>query len=153
MLQFNFYHKYIEGTFFHDDVIIKRGILCKIKPSLTSIINKYKTCIDGSVFLNTKSLKHIYDRHIYDKCSLVDFEIVLNNLTQIIKYPDQIRKNTESKRGDFLFVKNIKGRIYFVSIEVIIEGNMEVVSASVTREKYLKKFTLLWSWGAANSPS
>ena len=153
MLQRHFYNKYIKDTPAREMIELERGMLCKIKPRLMKIINDHAACPDKYVFLSTKVLKHIYDRHIYDKQSPDDFETILNNLIDIIKRPDELRRNMESKRGDFLCVKKIKGQTYFVSIEVILGGNAEVVSASATGEKYLKKFTLLWSWGTANSPS
>jgi len=59
----------------------------------------------------------------------------------------------ESKRGDFLFVKKIGGQLYFVSLQVALDGSIDVVSSSATGYSYTKKFTLLWSWGPANPPS
>lgn len=61
--------------------------------------------------------------------------------------------DAQSKRGDFMFVKDVGEQPYFVSIQISPVGEMEVVSSSATGESYLKKFTLLWSWGSANSPS
>lgn len=153
MIQFVFYSRHIKETAQHARITLARGMLCKIKSSLVQVINLHTTCSDQNVFLNTRALKHIYDRHIYDKSSPWVFEIILNNLTQIIKRPDEVRRNMESKRGDFLFVKKIGRQIFYVSIEVVIGGNLEVVSASATSDNYLRKFTLLWSWESANFPS
>lgn len=153
MLQRLFYNNYIKGSVNRGIITLDRGQLCKIKKSLISLINNHVTCYDKYVFLGTKALKHIHDRHIFDKNSPDVFETILNNLTKIIKFPDEVRRNMDSKRGDFLFVKKICGQIYYVSIEVILGGNVEVVSASASGEKYLKKFALLWSWRTANPPS
>lgn len=153
MLQFVYYIKYIRDTESRCIIHLKKDFLCKIKPSLFKLLGIHTNCIDRSVSLSTKSIKHIYDRHIYDKKTPKDFNIILSNLTKIIKQPDEVRRNLESKRGDFLFVKKIGTQLYYVSVEVIEEGCIEVVSASAAGDKYLKKFTLLWSWETANLPS
>lgn len=153
MLQFIFYNIHIKGTLSRQEISVEKGFLCKIKPSLLSILSTHTNCTDRSVFLNTKSLKHIHDRHIYDKKTPKDFLIILNNITKIIKLPDEVRRNLESKRGDFLFIKKIEEQTYFISVEVVGGGVIEIVSASATGSNYLKKFTLLWSWKTANLPS
>ena len=153
MLQYFFYHTHIKGTGDRLPITVVKDMLCKIKPSIMAVINNHAACPEKYVLLSTKSLKHIYYRHIYDKKSPDIFKVILSHLTDIIKRPDEVRRNMESKRGDFLFVKTIDSRIYYVSIEVIPGGNAEVVSASATDINYIKKFTLLWSWGTANPPS
>lgn len=153
MLQLIFYNIHIKETADRCSITIKKGFLCKIKPSLFKLLNTHINCINRDVFLNTKSLKHIHDRHIYDKKTPKDFFTILFNLTKIIKYPDEVRRNLESKRGDFLFIKRIEEQLFYVSIEVVEGGLIEIVSSSITTENYLKKFTLLWSWETANLPS
>lgn len=153
MIQLLYYYKYIKNTAPQEKVYVDKGLLCKIKPSLKTFLNNHTQCFDRSVFLSTKSLKNIYDRHIYDKNNAVIFNIILKNLTNIIRYPDEIRRNVDSKRGDFLFIKEIENQLFFSSVEVLVDGSIEIVSASATGVKYLEKFTLLWSWGMANSPS
>lgn len=153
MIQFRFYKLYIRGTVHKQEIALERDFLCNIKPSLVTILSGNSDCTDRRVYLSTKSLKHIYDRHIYDKGNFPEFMIILQNLTRIIRYPDEVRMDMESKRGDFLFIKQIEERPYFVSLQITHEGGIEVVSSSATGESYTKKFTLLWSWGSANPPS
>jgi len=153
MIHFHFYKFYIKGTSHKEQVTSKVDFLCTIKPSLKHVLATYSPCTEQKVFLSTIPLKHIYDRHIFDKKNPKEFQVVLNNLTKIIRYPDEVRRNLKSKRGDFLFVKEIDGQLYLVSLEVGLEGTMQVVSSYATGEKYIKKFTLLWSWGTANPPS
>ncbi|KKU18845.1 MAG: hypothetical protein UX31_C0017G0021 [Candidatus Nomurabacteria bacterium GW2011_GWA1_46_11] len=153
MLQYVYYHAYIRGTPKRGPIVITHGQLCKVKPSLLKELNKQINFVDRWVYLSTKALKHIHDRHIFDKNSPDDFKIILDSLTQIIKYPDEVRKNHKSKRGDFLFIKKINNYTYYVSLEVINASNLDVVSASVTGTKYIEKLLLLWSWDPANPPS
>lgn len=153
MTRFRFYKNYIKGTPQHQIIALERDFLCNVKSSLVTILTVHSSCTGRKVYLSTKSLKHIHDRYVYDKQNFPEFIIVLQNLTRIIKYPDEVRMDAKSKRGDFMFVKNVREQPYFVSIQISPEGEMEVVSSSATGESYLKKFTLLWSWGSANSPS
>lgn len=153
MIQFRFYKLYVRGTARKQEIVLERDFLCNIKPSLVTILSENSGCTDNRVYLSTKSLKHIHDRHIYDKGNFPEFMVILQNLARIIRYPDEVRMDMQSKRGDFLFVKKITEQPYFVSLQITPEGNMEVVSSSATGESYTKKFTLLWSWESANPPS
>ena len=153
MLQFRFYKFHIKGTQYHQQITPERDFLCNVKPSLKNLLLSHSACADCRVYLSTKSLKHIYDRHIFDKKNPQEFLNILKNLTKIIRYPDEVRQNKTSKRGDFLFVKKVNGQLYFVSLEIGLAGCIDLVSSSVTGTKYTKKFTLLWSWGTANPPS
>ena len=71
----------------------------------------------------------------------------------ILNNTDRIYKDAQDKRGNYIFVRIINGKFYMCTVEIISKTEIEVVSASVTGEKYLSKFTLLWSWGTANPPS
>ena len=153
MIQFQYYKLYIKGTARQQIIPLERNFLCNIKSSLKTILCANSSCTDRGVYLSTKSLKHIYDRHIYDKGNFSEFIIILQNITRIIRYPDEVRMDTQSKRGDFLFVKKIEEQVYFASLQIAPNGDIEVVSSSATGERYIKKFTLLWSWGSANPPS
>lgn len=146
-----FLHKsYIRDTQKDEKVVLKRVNICNVKKRLRKIINEKKACSGRAVYLSTKSLKHINDRHLFDKNVPEDLSLILNNLIVIIKYPDRLYSDLPEKRGDFLFVKEINKRIYWCSVEIWTVDKIdtiEIVSASLTGEKYLKKFTLLWSWG------
>jgi hypothetical protein len=107
----------------------------------------------GEVYLSTRSLKHIFDRHIHDKKDPETFRVILNAMPDIIKRPDEVRLDTEAKRGNFLFIKRIDMKQFLVSVEIDQSGMAHVVSSSATGRKYIEKFTLLWSWETATPPS
>lgn len=100
---------------------------------------------DRKAFISARSLKHIYDRHIFDKKASRDFYFILDNLSEIVRYPDGIYLNTKGKRGDFLITKEIREQLYMCTLEIISDSEMEIVSACTTGEKYIKRFALLWS--------
>ena len=152
MIQFQFYKNHIRGTAQYQKITLARGFLCNVKPSLLTVLTNNSGCTGRPVYLSTKSLKHIHDRHVYDKGNFSEFIVILQNLTRIIKFPDEVRMDARSKRGDFMFVKNVAAQPYFVSIQISPVGEMDILSSSATGESYLKNFTLLWSWGSANSP-
>lgn len=137
----NLFNKYIKGSNYKEYIIISRIFVCKPKKEIQKILGKYSR----KVFITTKSLKHIYDRHIFDKKVPKDFYIIINNILNIIGNPNRIYLNKRGKRGNFLFIKEIKRKIYMCTIEIINENELEIVSVCTTGEKYLSKFTLLWS--------
>lgn len=147
----NLFNKYIKGTKYKENIIISRIFVCTPKKEIQKVINNGLNV--QRVFITTRSLKHIYDRHIFDKKVSIDFYFILENFKQILLNVHRIYKDTQDKRGNYIFVKMINNKFYMCTIEIISETEIEVVSASVTGEKYLSKFTLLWSWGTANSPS
>ncbi len=74
-----------------------------------------------------------------------DFYYIRDNINLILGYPNRIYQNLPEKKGSYLFVKNIKVKTYAIVVEIINTGELEVISAFTTGEKYLEKFTLLWS--------
>jgi len=150
------YEKYVANTAHNALIPIKRSYLCNVRRTPGKILRQGKGSKNRRVYITTKALKHIYDRHIFDKRTPEDFLLILKHFTNIIKRPDRIYKNNPDKRGNFLFVKIIDNRIYLASIEVVSHEQdtaIEIVSASFTRERYLKKFDLLWGGRTANPPS
>lgn len=141
------YNKHIKGTAHEEFIVIERGYVCNIKKSLLSVLNQHHVCEDRKVYLSTKALKHVHDRHIYDKQTPIDFYVILDNFSNIIKYPDEVFLNAPEKSGDFIFVKRINGITYMASVQVVDGQKLEIVSASATGKKYLIKFTSLWRWG------
>ena len=153
---YDLYKKYIAHTAREALIPIKKRYICNVRRSVGKIIRQRKLCRNRRVHLGTKALKHIYDRHIFDKRTPEDFFSVLDNLIRIIKHPDRAYRNNPGKSGDFLFTKEICSRIYLIILEVVSYDNdtaIEIVSASFTKERYLKKFALLWSGRTANPPS
>lgn len=134
--------KYIKGTAPKFIVVDKKFFLC----NLTNVVKREVKFTSNKVYITTKMLKHIYDKK---PAELYDF--IVQNLYQIVKYPDHIYKNKSTKRGDFCFVKLLKNEKYLPSIEVCAGDNKnqeEIYVATVFRtdEKYLEKYELLWSW-------
>ena len=73
----------------------------------------------------------------------------------IIKYPDEIYENKDSKRGQFAFVKTIKDVKYLSSLETTVvtslegiteEMNFVVTAFRIRKLSYLQNYKLLWSW-------
>jgi hypothetical protein len=62
----------------------------------------------------------------------------------MITKPDCIYTNKKGRKGSYLFSKVIKNTIYVCILEVDRE-DIHIVSSFVTGDKYLSKFTLLWS--------
>lgn len=134
------FNKYIKNTKYKEDIIISQAFVCNLNENIAKIIEANLI----KVFISSKSLKHIYDRHFFDKDRPNDFYIILNNLELFINNPDAIYFNKLSKRGDFIFVKKIQNNMYMCSLEIINDA-IEIVSAYVTGPKYINKFVLLWS--------
>jgi len=145
----NLFNKYVKYSAYKSDVTLSRVFVGKLRRELRDIVGEDYYII----YINSRSLKHIYDRHIFDKKVPRDFYLILNNLKQILLNPDKIYKDKEGKRGNYIFVKVLVNKTYMCTIEMISNGDIEVVSSSLTGNKYLSKFVLLWSWGPANSPS
>ncbi len=93
------------------------------------------------VYISTKVLKHSYDKH-----PTFEYNLIINEIHKIIRYPDYVYKNKENKTGDYCFVKIVKNEKCLCVLEKS-EQCLEVVTFyRVTKEKYLNSFTLVWSW-------
>lgn len=114
---------------------------------MTKIVMKQLELEDGSVYVNTLVLKHLYDKKPAE-----EFDFLINNLHTIAKYPDYIYKNKDSKRGEVCFTKKLKGSDYICSIE-IDEQTFIVTAFRIRDKKYMKNYESLWSWEDDNSPS
>ena len=128
----NLYKKYIAGTARGTLIPLRKRYLCNIRRSVRKVIRKRKLCRNRRVYLSTKALKHIYDRHIFDKRTPDDFFCIINELMTIIKYPDRIYRNGSGKRGDFIFAREIRRRTYLIFMEIVSQEEdttIEVVSA------------------------
>ncbi len=96
------------------------------------------------VYVGTRMLKHLYDSRPAE-----EFVFIIENLHTIVKYPDQIYENKAGKRGDFCFVKELKGERYIASIEITEQEDGKIFVATAFRlrkERYLENYKLLWSW-------
>lgn len=141
MLIKDLFNKYIKNTGYKESITLLRTFVCTIRKELQQVIG----IKDNTIFISTRSLKHIYDRHIFDKKTPKDFYLIINNVNNIICNPERIYLNEDTKRGDFIFVKKINNNIYACILEIINEEEIDIVSVYTTGEKYLDKFVLLWS--------
>lgn len=121
-------------------------LLCNVTNAVAKACHLKST----KVYINTKIIKHLYDRKPAE-----EFDFLIHNLHTMVKYPDEIYINKQSKRGDFIFVKELRNNRYICSIEVVddclINNVLEDASFVVTgfrlrSERYLKKYELMWSW-------
>jgi len=140
------YEKYIKGTV-EKEVVVDKLYLVTI---LTKAVIKGLNLSEDKVYLNTRVLKHLYDRKPAE-----EFECIICDLHKIVHYPDFVYKNKSPKRGDFCFTKKIKDTNYFCSIERG-EDRMFIVTVFRIRkgkEGYIKNYELLWSWEDDVPPS
>ena len=135
------FDSHVKNTKEREIVVWESVCICRLTYAVCDILG----FADSRVHINTKVLKHLYDRKPAE-----EFDFVINNLHTIIKYPDRLYKNKISKRGDFILVKRIKDFEYLCSIELSEEDGETkvcvVTSFRVRDEAYLKKYDLLWSW-------
>lgn len=139
----NVFSKYVKNTKYKQNIIICRVFLLTPSKEIQEVLNLLTK--NQNVFITTKSLKHIYDRHIFEKKMPSEFYSIIRHLKSILVIPDRIYQNKEGKRGDFIFVKEINSTIYMCTLEIQSGTDIEIVSACLTGEKYLRKFALLWS--------
>lgn len=98
-----------------------------------------------NIFIKTRSLKHMYDKRTAQA-----YDLLLENLLNILRNPDCIYNNKSSKRGSKCFVKKIARYKYMVVLEEKdISGNYIVTGFPVDK-KYLKNFRKVWYWKDGN---
>lgn len=89
-------------------------------------------------------------KHAYDKRSAQDYDMLIDNMVDIVKLPGKIYKNKGGKRGSFCFVKQIKNIDYLCSIEIVETRNdglaCEVATFFAPGDSYLDSLELLWEW-------
>lgn len=142
------FHKHVRDTLPKALVAYEVVYICR----LTSEVIKVIEFSESKVHLNTKVLKHLYDRKPAE-----EFDWIICHLHEIIKYPERIYKNKISKSGDYCLVKKIGEFEYLCSLQYVEEegeGKIAVVTAFRVRDSaYLKKYELLWSWKGGNPSS
>ncbi len=120
------------------------AFLCNLTYTVTKQVN-LQGCY--KVYINTKVLKHCYDKR-----PAFEYDLIINNIHNIVRYPDKIYENKKNKRGDYCFVKTIKNEECLCVVEKS-EQRLEVVTFyRVPKEKYLNSFSLVWSWRDDKSP-
>jgi hypothetical protein len=142
------FKKYIKNTEEKSVVVEITIFLCK----LTNAVKTAGNFPSYGVYITTKTLKHLYDKRPAE-----EFDAILKYLPQLIKYPDNIYVNKNSKRGSYCFDKKIRGLLYWCSVEQTADSNPQescdgmnyVVTAfriRKTKESYVDSYKLIWSW-------
>lgn len=144
------YEHYIKGTPEKSLIVEKTVSLCSLAKSASVGLRKFECKMYVKAYINTKSLKHIYDKKTAE-----EFDFIIANLHTMIKYPDYIYRNKNPKRGDFCFVKTIKKEQYLCSLELDkLKNKLFVVTAfKLRKENYIKNYELLWNWRDGNPSS
>lgn len=142
-------HKlYIQGTEEKAPVVLQTILLCNATNAVMKAIN----LTSPKIHTTTKMIKHLYDSKPAEE---YEFILHLHNLVSIIKYPDEIYENKNSKRGQFAFIKTIKDFKYLSSLETTVitlpertteEMNFAVTAFRIRKESYLQNYKLLWNW-------
>ncbi len=114
--------------------------LCNLTMTVSKILNP-GTPEKMKVYVTTRMLKHLYDKKPAE-----EYDFVINNAHNVAKYPDDIYKNRDSKRGDYAFVKNINDEPWFCAIERNEEKFYIATCFRLRKESYLNNYTLIWSW-------
>lgn len=112
-------------------------LLCELSKSISNSLN-----ISPKVYLTSFSLKHLYDKRTAE-----EFSFLLQNIIEIVKYPDRVLSNYSGKRGNIALVKNVEGNWYFVPLESqTTTGYLFLVTAFRVRDqRYFKHYKPIWS--------
>lgn len=141
----NLVEQYIKGTEAEAIVPLVTTFLCHLTIAVIKGVNlEYQ-----KVYISTRVVKHIYDRKPAE-----EFEYLSNHIHKIVKYPDYIYMNKDSKRGDFGFVKQLDKDLYFCSVQAVDDmiedggtsGLCVVTAFRLRKPNYLNNYKLLWSW-------
>lgn len=133
--------KHIKGT--AKDAIVKEFTLYIC--NLTQAVQKGAQITGTRVYVTSKTIKHLYDKR-----PAVEYDQIIHCLPILVKYPDSICTNSSTKRGSVVFVKELEGEKFFVSVEELVDQDgiscLYVATVFRTDDSYLKKFPLVWSW-------
>lgn len=157
-----FFEKYIQGTPYKGAVEDRKIFLCHLTNAVCFGVEIDKKA--GRVYITSRALKHLFDKKPAE-----EFFFIIDNLHKVVKYPDKIYKNKTGKRGEYCLIKRIGDSEYLYSIEiykippailgVCVLGlsslgqnstieEVQIATAFRLRDNdYIKKYTLLWSWG------
>lgn len=141
----NLVELYIKGTEAEAIVPLVTTYLCH----LTFAVIKGVNLQHQKVYISTRVVKHLYDRKPAE-----EFEFLTNHIHKIVKYPDRIYMNKNSKRGDYGFVKILDKELYFCAVEEVEDmtedgetsGLCVVTAFRLRKPNYLNNYKLLWSW-------
>ncbi len=136
------YKNYVKGTAKKSIVQLVQVHICH----LTNSVIKGLQIPCNKVYLSTRVLKHVYDKRPAE-----EFDFMMENISNIVKYPNKIYRNKNGKRGSYCFVKQVQNLNCLVSIEAIKnnEENMthcEIATFFRVDDDYLLNYELLWEW-------
>jgi hypothetical protein len=143
----NLYKQHIKGTASKAVVNEITASICRVTNTVGRCVNNHVVC-GHKVHITTRALKHLYDKKPAE-----EFDFIVDNLHKVVKYPDNIYKNKNPKRGNLCFTKTLNGNIYFCSLEVSEEEMYVVTCFRIRKESYLNDYELLWSWRDDNPSS
>lgn len=144
----SFHEKHVRGSFKESIVETATLHLCNLSQAV------YKSGLFNtiSVYITTRSVKHMYDKRPAE-----EFDAVLSNLIETIRFPDTIYTNKDSsKRADLYLLKTIDNQVFFYPVEAKVETegvkNYVVTGFRLPKpESYLKNYNPVWNWGSDNS--
>lgn len=103
----------------------------------------------NSVYINTRTLKHVYDKRTAE-----EFDFLIDTVHLILSQPDSIYKNKTGARGEYCFVKVMRNDKYLCSLQIAKNSTNsnrnEIVTFFRTGDSYLKNYKLLWEWKDGN---
>lgn len=91
------------------------------------------------ILISTRALKHMYDKR-----TAREYDLIIGQLYAIIQTPDMIVANPEH-HGSFGFVKMIENKNYFASLEITQDYNY-IVTCFLIKEKYLGNKKIIRDW-------
>ena len=135
--------RYIKGTQKGAVVQNVQAFLCY----LTGAVYKGASMKAMRVYINTRVLKHVYDKR-----PAQEYDLLITHLHKLVRFPKHVYQNQSSKRGDYLFVRNLRGgkEKYLCSLQYVEDeekSRFEVTTFFwLAKENYLNNYKLLWSW-------
>lgn len=135
--------KYIRGTEKYAIVQDVQVLLC----NLTYAVNSGIGISCNRVYINTRVLKHIYDKRPAE-----EFDFLIENIHTVVKYPKYVYLNKTGKKGNFCFVSDLNNNLYMCSVELKKDENNNhshceaVTFFRIQKENYLENYELLWEW-------
>ncbi len=144
-----FHKTYVRGVEPGEHVVPEMHVVGQITNEVAAAITARATRIH---------IRSIALKHIYEKRNAYEYDVIIDNLDIIIKFPDQIYDNQDIKKAEFIFVKQIDSFLYACLIKQNAHPETGqdisvVVTAFKTTERYLTKFELIQSWKGGNPSS
>lgn len=144
-----FHERYVLGIRPGEHVVPEMHAISQITHEVSAVIGARATRIH---------IRSIALKHVYEKRNAYEYDVIIDNLDMMIRFPDFIYRNDDIKKADLLFAKDIDGALYvcLVKQNAHPETGQDIsviVTAFKTTPRYLAKFKLIQSWkdGAPSS--